>query len=72
MSLCFCSNTGPMASLEAPGLTINCLFRSGIAKIGLEARACLISVKAFSQSVFQITWFGFPFFLQRSQRCNLM
>ena len=51
-----------MALLEASALTINCLFKSGMAKIGLEAKACLISPNAFSQSAFQIIWFGFSFF----------
>ena len=54
MSLCFCNKTAPMALLEASDLTINSLFKSGMAKIGLEAKACLISPNAFSQSVFQI------------------
>ena len=60
MSLCF--YTASVVLLEASALTINCSLRSGIAKIGLEAKACLISPKAFSQSGFQITWFGFSFF----------
>ena len=35
MSLCFCNKTAPMALLEASDLTINSLFKSGMAKIGL-------------------------------------
>ena len=48
MSLFFCSNTAPIALLEASALTMDCLLRSGIAKIGLEARACIISLKTVS------------------------